>query len=119
MADEVLFVSKTFVAPVTPFPIKGRLRWADAAVRIEGRVPLGSVMFMTCWLGAWLAVSVMIVVHELTLERVFFALAFACIGAGLVAAMGIFGFVVERRRALRIVEDILSGKYRVAGHWPV
>lgn len=55
--DEVLFRAP---APIfafrinTPFPIKGTLLWSDsAAIKVIGRLPIGSIMFLGAWLFGW------------------------------------------------------------------
>ncbi|WP_029920628.1 hypothetical protein [Nevskia soli] len=55
--DEVLFRAP---APIfgfrinTPFPIKGTLLWSDStAIRVIGRLPIGSVAFLGAWLVGW------------------------------------------------------------------
>jgi len=37
----------------TPFPLKGTIRWTGPVGFIEGRLPIGPVVFWAAWLGAW------------------------------------------------------------------
>lgn len=104
---ECLFCPKFAIFPLrvhTPFPVKGRIRWSNGGATIEGRIPLGSTVFVGAWLVGLTAGSLRFGGAEPGV-----ALAFpGFIALGWLSAGGLyFGSLwIELRRARRIVDEI-------------
>ena len=51
--QECLFCHKYWTMFCTPFPIKGKIKFSDGSVYIEGKILLGTIIFMLMWIIGW------------------------------------------------------------------
>jgi hypothetical protein len=93
------------------FAVKGSMRLAEGNLVVEGRVPLGTTIFLTSWLIGWAAGSfAMGVSGRGVLAAV--ALASLAVMATLAVLYAVIPF--EVRRARRIVDEFLEPPSEVA-----
>ncbi len=89
----------------TPFPLKGKIRWRNGIAEIEGRIPLGTSVFLGAWVIGWTAGALMLLGSD---SAAFFISALGVFIAGWVFAGGMYFLCVpyEIRRAKRIVTEL-------------
>jgi len=88
----------------TPFPIKGRIRLDNGVATIEGRIPLGTTIFLGAWLVGWTVGGLMFAVLApgIAVE----SLSFTAVGWLIWGATSFWSFRIELGRARRIVDEI-------------
>lgn len=102
--QECLLSRKIFVIFPTPFPIKGKIRWHNGMAKIEGRIPLGTTVFLGAWLVGWTDGALMATgSNSLSL---FSGLIFLLFGWLIAGGMYFFSIPFEVRRAQRIVDEL-------------
>jgi hypothetical protein len=88
----------------TPLSIKGRIHWRGDEMCVEGRLPLGPVMFFRVLALSWVATCLFVVTHGGPL-LVCGALVLALLLAGL---LGCLAQKHEKQRAFLIVEELTN-----------
>jgi hypothetical protein len=88
----------------TPFQIKGAMYWNGRAVKIVGRFPLGSTIFISGVLAAWSAMGLLWAIRSSSAAG-WLPLVLGC---GTVGALVVYSRRYERRRFEVISEDVLS-----------
>jgi hypothetical protein len=94
----------------TPFPLKCTLRWQGTQAVITGRLPIGPLGFIAAWLVGWTAGAVM----AITNRAVLIGCGFLLLGWGAALGMITLSFLLERRRANAMAEEVLSFHARAA-----
>lgn len=88
----------------TPFPIKGRIRLDNGVATIEGRIPLGTTIFLGAWLVGWTVGGLMFAVMDPAVAVESFG--FTAVGWLFAGAIYFVSLPIELGRARRIVEEI-------------
>lgn len=111
--QECLFIEKFQLFAFrlhTPFPIKGKIRWTDGSAKIEGRLPLGTTLFIVAWLVGWTAGAVGLYAQDastyLDPAVLLFSGIFLLLGWGFAAGMYMLSVPHEIRRARSMVEEL-------------
>ena len=89
----------------TPFPLKGKIRWRNGIAEIEGRIPLGTSVFLGAWVIGWTAGALMVLGSN---SAAFFFGALGVFIVGWVFAGGMYFLSIpyEIRRAKSIVTEL-------------
>ncbi len=106
---ELLFCSKfqLFAFKIhTLFPIKGRLNWATVPTRLEGRIPLGTTLFLLAWLVGWTTGGVMVALGQADPPGLLGGVVFTALGWAFAAGMYFVSLPIELRRARAIAQEI-------------
>jgi len=88
----------------TPFPVKGRIRWRNGVATIEGRIPLGSTVFVGAWLVGLTAASLR--VGPTGSEVALASLGFLALGWLSAGALYFGSLRIELHRARKIIDEI-------------
>jgi len=105
---ECLFFEKLKLWPFrfpTPFPLKGKIRWSNGIAEIEGRIPLGTSVFLGSWFIIWTAGAFMVLASD---PAAFFSGVIGIFIFGWLVAGGIYFLSIpyEIRRAKSIVAEL-------------
>jgi hypothetical protein len=89
----------------TPFPLKGKIRWRNGSAEIEGRIPLGTSLFLGAWVIGWTAGAAMLLNSG---SAAFFISAPGVFIVGWVFAGGVYFLSIpyEIRRAKSMVTEL-------------
>jgi hypothetical protein len=105
---ECLFFEKLKLWPFrfpTPFPLKGKIRWRNGIAEIEGRIPLGTSVFLGSWFIIWTAGAFMVLASD---PAAFFSGVIGIFIFGWLVAGGLYFLSIpyEIRRAKSIVAEL-------------
>ena len=107
---ECLFFERLKLWPFrfhSPFPLKGKIRWRIGIAEIEGRIPLGTSVFLGSWLIAWTGMAIIILASH---PAEFFSgdLLFGIFISGWLIVGGLYFLSIpyEIRRAKSVVAEL-------------
>jgi hypothetical protein len=105
---ECLFFEKLKLWPFrfpTFFPLKGKIRWRNGIAEIEGRIPLGTSVFLGSWFIIWTVGAFMVLASD---PAAFFTEVVVIFIMGWLFAGGIYFLSIpyEIRRAKSIVAEL-------------
>lgn len=101
--DTILFRNKNMLFSFrlhTPFPVRGTIKLSPQTITIEGRIPLGPIAFILCFL-CFIVIDLRHITITMMIPEVF--------AIGVVLALFVVGAFVEVSRARKIIEDTLEG----------
>jgi hypothetical protein len=109
--DAVAFREKVRIFRIrvhTPFALKSVIRAVNDQYVLEGRLPIGSSLFLAAWLCGWLTASIVMApdqpLHGIPSNLLFGA--FGVLFAGVLIGVSI---PLELRRARLLAEEVLTG----------